>query len=99
MARFQAEFQLDQLILTRGEHGALVRSAQGEIHQIMPEKAVQVIDSVGAGDAFSAVYLHGLLAGWSIPETLDAAQRLAGKIIGIRGATSNDKTIYQNIFS
>jgi len=99
MARFQAEFQLDQLILTRGEHGALVRSAQGEIHQIMPEKAVQVVDSVGAGDAFSAVYLHGLLAGWSIPETLDAAQRLAGKIIGIRGATSNDKTIYQNIFS
>lgn len=97
MARFQAEFQLDQLILTRGEQGAQVRTAQGDYHQITPGKTTQIVDSVGAGDAFSAVYLHGLLAGWTIAETLDTAQRLASKIIGIRGATSSDKTIYQNL--
>jgi fructokinase len=97
MARFQTEFQLEQLILTRGEEGALVRTARGDYHQLAPQKVAQIVDSVGAGDAFSAVYLHGLLAGWSIPATLAAAQRLAGKIIGLRGATSSDKTIYQDI--
>jgi fructokinase len=97
MARFQAEFQSEHLILTRGEEGALVRTAHGDYHQIAPQKATQIVDSVGAGDAFSAVYLHGLLAGWSITETLTAAQRLAGKIIGLRGATCRDRTIYHDL--
>ncbi|WP_300674381.1 carbohydrate kinase [Desulfoluna sp.] len=96
MGRFQTEFQLDQLILTQGDAGALVRTAQGVTHQIVPEKALRVVDSVGAGDAFSAVYIHGLLAGWSIPDTLSAAQRLAGKIIGLRGAITTDTSIYQD---
>ncbi|WP_020676697.1 carbohydrate kinase family protein [Geopsychrobacter electrodiphilus] len=97
MARFQVEFQLEQLILTRGEAGALVRTAQGEYHEVVPKQAPLLVDTVGAGDAFSAVYIHGLLAGWSITKTLQVAQQFASKIIGLRGATTKDASFYQEI--
>lgn len=95
LATFQEKFSLDQVILTRGKDGALVRTSAGKTHQIVPEPAVQFIDVVGAGDAFSAVYLHGILAGWSIPATLTAAQRFASKVVGLRGATTTDREFYQ----
>ena len=37
--------------------GALVRAASGEIHAFEPEMADHIVDTVGAGDAFSAVYI------------------------------------------
>lgn len=99
MARLQSQFQLEQLILTRGEAGALVRTAQGEYYQVAPQKAYPLVDTVGAGDAFTAVYIHGLRAGWSVTETLAAAQRFAGKIISLRGATTTDVDFYRNFIN
>lgn len=99
MARLQSQFQLDQLILTRGEAGALVRTAKGEYHQVTPQKASPIVDTVGAGDAFTAVYIHGLRAGWSVIETVAAAQRFAGKIISLRGATTTDVDFYRNFIN
>jgi fructokinase len=94
MSDCQSQFQPKQLILTRGEKGALVRSDDGKVHHIAPQKLVNIVDTVGAGDAFSAVYIHGLLMGWSIPDTLLAAQNFAAKVIGLRGATIAEKQFY-----
>jgi fructokinase len=94
MAEMQATCGLEQLIVTRGEKGALVRTAAGEFHSLVPEKSAPLVDTVGAGDAFSAVYIHGLRASWPIAEILSQAQRFAGKIIGVRGATINDPAFY-----
>ncbi len=95
VTEFQERFSLEQVILTRGEAGALVRTSGGEVHRVVPEPALQFIDAVGAGDAFSAVYIHGLLAGWSIPAALAAAQRFASKVVGLRGATTNGQAFYR----
>jgi len=96
LANLQNRFQVEQAILTCGEAGAIVRTLSGEMHQRAASPVEHFIDTVGAGDAFSAVYLHGLLAGWSIPETLDAAQRFAGKVIGLRGATTTEAPFYRH---
>ena len=96
LERFQNRFKMEQVILTCGEAGAIVRTLSGEIHQLAATPVEKFIDTVGAGDAFSAVYLHGLLAGWNLPTTLDAAQRFAGKVIGLRGATSTDASFYRH---
>jgi fructokinase len=53
-----------------------------------------VVDTVGAGDAFSAMCLHGLLTGRTWAESLPSAVRFAAKICGLRGATTTDKQIY-----
>ncbi|MDD2464898.1 MAG: carbohydrate kinase [Desulfobulbus sp.] len=95
MAALQAECALEQLIVTRGEQGALVREMSGEMHVFGAEPASQVMDTVGAGDAFSAVFIHGLRAGWPIAQTVRRAQYFAGKVIGLRGAITTDPSFYQ----
>ena len=97
MAELQTSCGLEQLIVTRGEQGALVRTIDGEFHSQRPEKAEHLIDTVGAGDAFSAVYIHGLRAGWTITTTLAKAQKFASKVIGIRGATTTDAAFYKDL--
>ncbi len=95
MAGLQTACGLEQLIVTRGDQGALVRTVDGEFHSHRPEKAEQLVDTVGAGDAFSAVYIYGLRAGWPITTILANAQKFASKVIGVRGATTTDAAFYQ----
>ena len=61
---FSRRFGWEAVAITRGEHGcaALVR---GEFVEAAPPP-VKVVDPVGAGDAFSAAFLHGITAGWEI---------------------------------
>jgi fructokinase len=94
MAEFQGKYDLDLLIVTQGEEGAMVRTREGMLHSVAPPEAQQFVDTVGAGDAFTAVFLHGLISEWSIPETLDAAQKFASTVVGLRGAISNDPDLY-----
>jgi len=96
---FQERFALEQVILTRGAAGALVRSADGELEQRAPEVSAGFVDAVGAGDAFSAVYLHGLLAGWPVASILEAATGFAGRVVGLRGATTDDPDFYRQALS
>ncbi|WP_273152282.1 carbohydrate kinase family protein [Methylophaga thiooxydans] len=97
MTRMHSHYHLDQLIVTCGEKGATVRDQDGEFHLIKPTASNQVIDTVGAGDAFTAMYIHGLLAGWEITHTLAQAQRFASQVVGLRGATSKDANFYNII--
>jgi fructokinase len=54
----------------------------------VPAMASEVIDTVGAGDAFLAVLVDAILAGSFDPkETLHRAVRLAGYVVSHEGAT------------
>lgn len=48
---------------------------------------VEVVDTVGSGDAFAAAFLHGLNAGWPIEENATYANALGALVAGRRGAT------------
>ena len=95
MHRLQSQFQLEHVIVTQGAKGAIVLGNDGKIHQVKTEPVDRIIDTVGAGDAFSAFYIHGLSRGWSIEEILSSAQQFAAKVIGIRGATTTEKDFYR----
>lgn len=96
MTNLQTQFQIEQLIVTRGEQGALLGTNDGMFHTIKPAVVSDVVDTVGAGDAFTAIFIHGLLASWPVVDILDIAQRFAGKIIMQRGATPADIEFYQD---
>jgi fructokinase len=83
------------LIVTRGAAGAVVLASGGEEFMVRPRGHSEVIDTVGAGDAFTSVVMLGLLRGWSVPLMLEHAQAFASAITGIRGATHNDPGFYQ----
>jgi len=93
-AALQNSCELSLLIVTRGAHGALARTAAGSVHEVSPGGAVQVVDAVGAGDAFASVMLLGLLDEWPLDIALERAQRFASAVVGIRGATPTDKGFY-----
>jgi fructokinase len=70
--------------VTRGERGSVVRI--GNDRAECPGYAVKVVDTVGAGDAFAAAFLHGLAAGWSAAKTGDFANRLGATVASRAGA-------------
>lgn len=70
--------------VTRGAQGsALWRDGTWTEH---PGYSVAVQDTVGAGDAFLAALLAGLLAGWASERMLDAANRLGAFVASRSGA-------------
>jgi fructokinase len=92
---FLRRYQLRGLLVTRGARGAELLLDGGERLQVAPVADNEVVDTVGAGDAFAAVMLLGLLNDWAMPVVLERAQRFAGAVVGQRGATVNDREFYR----
>jgi 2-dehydro-3-deoxygluconokinase len=59
-----------------GERGALV-AAGGEVREVAPARTEQVVDEIGAGDAFAAGFAFGLLQGWDASACAHAANVIA----------------------
>jgi fructokinase len=53
-----------------------------------------VIDTTGAGDAFSAIFLLGAARGWPLELTLSRANEFAGAICAVTGAVPGDIGFY-----
>ena len=74
-------YLLKGVLITRGAEGAWWLDHTGWT-KIPCAPLNEICDTVGAGDAFSAVFMLGLLHGWSIPLTMQRAHRLAGAVCG-----------------
>jgi len=98
-AELLANFALEGLIVTRGERGAFALTATGQRFTTAPESSNHVIDTVGAGDAFSAVILLGHVRRWPLQLTLQRAQQFASRVVTIRGATINSEEFYQSFIN
>jgi len=85
-----------RVLLTRGERGAALFSMDGCLARVTPTGRERVVDTVGAGDAFSAVFILGLLRGWRVERTMERAQQFAEAVVGKRGATGMDETLYRD---
>ncbi len=99
MAELMGQAKLEQLIVTRGADGALVHTRAGELIPVAAPPVKRYIDTVGAGDAFSAVYLQGLMTGRPIEMNITMAQQLAADIIGMRGAVPTNRTPYKSLIT
>ena len=77
-------FNLRIVILSRGSKGALVFD-EGSFHETTCQD-VDVADTVGAGDSFSAGFLHALLGGRSAFEAAEFAGRIADYVVTQTGA-------------
>lgn len=66
-------------LITKGERGAEAYSLGGTQFEV-PGEAVQVKDSVGAGDAFSAGFVVALLQGLSLQRACEVGNRLGACI-------------------
>jgi fructokinase len=84
-ARLLSEFPTLQMVaVTRGGQGSLLVTRH-EWHE-HPGVAVQVKDTIGAGDAFTAALTHYLLRGAELPTLNEAGNRWGGWVASQSGA-------------
>ncbi len=63
--------------------------------EIVPQRKAQVVDTVGAGDAFASILLLGLIHAWPLELILNRAQQFASALVRQRGATVGDPAFYR----
>jgi fructokinase len=83
-AALLAAYPLDLVVLTRGEKGSRVFSRKETVDS--PAARVEVLDTVGAGDAFAAVVTVGLLRKKPLQHINGVANQVAGFVCSQRGA-------------
>jgi fructokinase len=72
------------ICVTLGSRGCAV-FANGQYHE-EPGCPIEVADTVGAGDAFAAAFLHGLASKWDIAEIARFANRVGALVASKPGA-------------
>ncbi len=85
MRELLQQFDLRLVILTSGPAGSVLMSPQQTSRR--PASQVDVVDSVGAGDAFTAAAAMGLLGGADLATIHDRAEQVAGYVCTQPGAT------------
>jgi len=77
-------FRFDVMALTMGDKGSLLLTTNEE--SFVPVPKVKVVDTVGAGDSFTAVMVMGLLNNKQLHELHNEATEYAAKVCTFSGA-------------
>ena len=86
------KYDLDILCITLGSEGAEIFNKYEQSKHT--EKTTGVIDTVGAGDAYSAILCIGYLKDWDINTINKLASKFASDICKIRGALPAEENFY-----
>jgi fructokinase len=95
LAQLRTDFKIGNLLLTGGEQGAVIYGEQGHVSRVPAPSPSLMIDTVGAGDGFTAMTLSGILRNDSLDRIIHVASLFAAKVCQIQGATSQDPKFYQ----
>lgn len=90
------QFRLQVIALTRGANGSLLYE-RGKWSD-RPGSSVKVVDTVGAGDSFTAGLVMGLLVGMSLDEINRVAAEIADFVCSHQGATPALPEKFRKIF-
>jgi fructokinase len=82
--RWSDRFGPEIVCVTRGELGCAILKS-GQFTQV-PGFHVDIVDTVGAGDAFSAGFVHGLSQGWDMQQTGRFANAVGALVASHPGA-------------
>ena len=88
----------EALVVTRGAEGALIVGPDGPVEGA-PIEVGEIVDTVGAGDAFASVVILGLHRGWSLEATLARALEFGAELCRRRGATIDDPDVYKELLN
>ena len=97
IAALAARFDLRVVALTLGARGSLLYRG-GQWSECHP-RPVTIVDTVGAGDAFTAAMAHGFLRGMELDEVNCAAGEVARHVCACAGATPSLPEALARLFS
>jgi fructokinase len=90
------KYALNTVAITKGEKGSELYTKNGSFHS-KTNRVSSIIDTVGAGDAYSAMLAAGILKGWEPARMLSMASMFALRICEIRGAIPESREFYNPI--
>ncbi len=94
--RLRSEHDLSVLLVTGGAEGSMLVTDDDRVIHHDAVRVGDIVDTVGAGDAFSALACRGILHGWEPDALLDRASVFAAEACRFQGATSTDLSIYES---
>ena len=87
------KFSIEMLAVTKGDEGSvLFRGEETDEHKT---EVQNVIDTVGAGDAFASIFCIGFLNNWDMKRINKLANKFAAEICLINGALPKNDKIYE----
>lgn len=97
IGKLMQRFSVSKMIVTLGARGYAYFDSDGRVLG-NPEMSgpLVMVDTVGCGDAFSAVFMAGLYFGWPLELTLGRAHTFATAMCGVRGAVAPDLDFYRH---
>jgi len=96
VAYLREHYAIEMVALTRGKSGSTLFTADGRF-DAATSLVENIVDTVGAGDAFASVLAAGYLRGLPAPITLNAATRLAAHLCTVAGAIPDDSDFYADV--
>ena len=89
------KYNIDLLCITLGENGAMLFKGKKVSHY--KEEASNIVDTVGAGDAYAALLAIGYLSKWKLEKINELASKFSAAICEVKGAIPQNDRLY-NIF-
>ena len=86
------ELGVEEVVVKDGAGEALIATAHERV-KVAPQPNATVVDATGAGDSFNGGYLSARLAGQSLQQSAEAGHRIAGVVIGQKGALVDPKLL------
>lgn len=83
--RLMQRFGISYVVLTQGEEGSSIFAPDES--SMLPASPVDVVDTVGAGDAFTATFVVGLLSGLPLTDAHLRASDISAYVCTQHGAT------------
>lgn len=88
-----SKFEIDTIAVTLGEEGASIYTKDKVICN-RDSRNIEVIDTVGAGDAYSSILALGILHNIDIEHTNKVAISFASEVYNVKGALIKNDKIY-----
>ncbi len=90
------QYALKIVAITRGDKGSELYTKDGHF-QAKINRVSSIVDTVGAGDAYSSMLAIGIIKGWEPARILSIASMFASRICEIRGAIPESQESYELI--
>ena len=90
------KYALKIVAITMGDKGSGLYTKDGYFHS-KTNRVSSIVDTVGAGDAYSSILALGIIKGWEPARMLYMASMFASRICEIRGAIPESREFYEPI--
>ena len=88
-------YDIDTIAIKMGENGSYVSTRETEL--FVPAYPVNVIDGTGAGDAYCAGFLAGMIMGWDLKATAELASATGAACVTAMGTSAGIKNLEETL--